>query len=261
MRLDRYLSENGYGSRKNVKILIEKGRVRVDGETRVRPETQVAPGSAVFVDGKPVEASSGFEYWLLNKPAGFVTARTDGAHRTVMELIPSKKRDLSPVGRLDLDVTGVLLVTDDGALNHRLTAPRNCVPKTYFAELSDDLPEDAAKRLSVPIQFSDFTSRPAELEALSKRSARITVYEGRFHEVKRLFHAIGCDVVRLHRERFAGLNVEGLREGEARRLTEEETDQLRRYGLPGGKKENDAGSEDPENGAASEKTENGAASD
>ena len=226
MRLDRFLSNRGAGTRSEVHALLKKRRVTVSGETVTDPGFQIKGTENVAVSGEKVDSDE-FVYILLNKPAGYITAKSDAKSPTVMSLIPSVRPDIVPVGRLDKDTEGILLFTNDGEMNHFLTSPSHSVEKIYYAELSEDLPKDAEKRLSEPIVFRDFISKPAYLQKITNKSARLTVTEGRFHEVKRLFHAIGTDVVYLRREAFAGLTAEGLSEGEYRFLTEEEILMLR----------------------------------
>ncbi|MBQ7602038.1 MAG: pseudouridine synthase, partial [Lachnospiraceae bacterium] len=169
----------------------------------------------------------------LHKPEGFLTAQTDGSAPVVMELFGTEENrkcldgikirpDVAPVGRLDKDTEGLLLLTNDGALAHRLLSPKNEVPKTYYLRTETPIPANAPQILSKPVAFSDFTSKPARLELLGEREARITVTEGKFHEVKRLMHHIGADVVYLRRESFGPLMLGDLERGQIRMLTEEE---------------------------------------
>ena len=232
MRLDKYLALSGLGSRDAVKKLIQSGRITVAGVSRPLPETKVQEGDAVFLDGKPVTYTA-FQYFLLHKPEGFLTARTDGSAPVVMELFgteENRKRldgikirpDVAPVGRLDKDTEGLILLTNDGALAHRLLSPKNEVPKTYYLRTDTPIPMEAPEILLKPVAFSDFTSKPARLELLGEREARITVTEGKFHEVKRLMHHVGADVVYLRRESFGPLMLGDLERGQIRMLTEEE---------------------------------------
>lgn len=227
MRLDKYLTDLGKGTRSAVKELIKKGRVKVEGVAKAKPETPVDENSIITLDGERLVYST-YEYYILNKPSGYVTARTDDKKKVVMELIPSTRTDLSPVGRLDEDTEGVLLITNDGELNHRLVSPRHHVKKRYFAELDADLPDNAGEILSQPIEFNDFTSHPAEYEKIDARHAYLTITEGKFHQVKRMFHHIGCEVIYLRREAFGPLTADGLTVGDVRALTEEEIAQLKR---------------------------------
>lgn len=222
MRLDRFLAERSAGSRKQVKELIAKGRVTVNGEVVCRPEYQVAEADLVAADGETISAEA-YEYWLLYKPAGYLSAAADKTKPVVTELVPSARKDLAPVGRLDLDTEGLLLVTNDGALSHRLLSPKYHVEKCYYAELDADLPPDAAARFSESMVFSDFTAKPAvSFEQVSDRKALLAITEGKYHQVKRMFGKLGCEVVYLRRERFGPLSLVGMKKGEARQLTEAE---------------------------------------
>ena len=174
----------------------------------------------------------------MHKPAGFLTARTDTSAPTVMELFEtpenretlgglSVRPDVAPAGRLDKDTEGLLLLTNDGALAHRLLSPKKEVPKTYYLRTDRPIPADAPAVLSEPVVFSDFTSKPAFLEILGEKEGRITVTEGKFHEVKRLMHHAGADVIYLRRESFGPLKLGDLEKGRIRTLTEEETAELK----------------------------------
>ena len=185
MRLDQYVSKAGGHTRTEASRLIRDGGVAVGGVIVRDPKTQVSYGADIAIEGWPAVLLE-YEYYLLHKPAGYLTARTDGTHPVVMDLVPSARADLAPVGRLDLDMEGVLLVTNDGALAHRLLSPKREVPKTYYAEVDRPFPADAAEQLGRPVVFKDFTSRPAVFERLSDTACRLTVTEGKFHEVKRL---------------------------------------------------------------------------
>ncbi len=243
MRLDRYLANNGFGSRSEVKKLISAGKIKVNGETVKDCAQNVTDGCVIEAvtaagPGRVTEARSGYEYYMLNKPAGVVTAAYDVLCGTVMDLFDrTKRKGLNPVGRLDKDTEGLLLVTDDGNLGHFLTSPRRNVPKKYYAELRGIPDESGIERLKQGIEFKEFTSRPAELEIIEADEDAgtsrviITVTEGRFHEVKRLAIAIGCEVKYLKRVNFAGLELdEGLKPGEYRPLTQTEIDRLKEYG-------------------------------
>lgn len=213
----------GYGSRRDVQALIRSGRVTLDGRP-VRDSGAETDGRQVAVDGKAVPLP-GHTHIMLYKPAGLLTAARDREAPTVMDLLPPLcvKNGCMPVGRLDKDTTGILFLTDDGTLAHRLISPKRHVDKVYRAELEVPLPPDAAERFRNGIALQDFTALPAELEVLSLLEARVTVYEGKYHQVKRMFAAVGCPVVRLYRESFGPLRLDPrLGEGEYRPLTEDE---------------------------------------
>lgn len=239
LRLDKYLADAGLGTRSEVKRHIRSGLVTVSGrvvresDRKLDPETDV-----VCFRGEPVERAAAACY-LFHKPSGCVTARTDRKEQTVMDFFPERLRGLSPVGRLDKDTEGLLLVTDDGALNHRLTSPAHHVKKTYYAVLDRPVPEDARERFAQGIGIGDEKpARPAKLTVLPDAAdhacpvagtayALLTVTEGRYHQVKRMFAAVGCKVVYLKRLTFGTLSLGDLPRGSFRRLSEEELDILR----------------------------------
>ena len=218
MRLDKCPSTLGVGSRKYVKELIASGIVSVNGMVVRSADASVTEDDEILLNGSPV-AHEDFEYYVLYKPAGYLSACSDVRRPVVMELVPSKRKDLFPVGRLDFDTEGLLLITNDGELNHRLLSPKYEVHKKYYAELDKDLPEDAKEKLSQPVAFKDFISRPAVLEIIDARRAYLTVTEGKYHEVKRLFQSIGCEVTYLRRETFGRLTLNGLKRGECRKIS------------------------------------------
>ena len=191
-----------------------------------KPETKIPENAEVFFDGHPVKRR-GQVYLILHKPAGYLTAKTDAREKTVMDLISDPVPDLAPVGRLDKDTEGLLLFTNDGDLAHRLLAPKNEVPKTYYLRTQTPIPPGAEDFLSKPVAFQDFTSKPAFLRRISETEATLTVTEGKFHEVKRLMSAAGSEVVYLKRISFGPITLGNLKKGESRELTEEEITALR----------------------------------
>ncbi len=231
MRLDKYLCDMGAGTRSQVKQKIRKGLVTLEGEKVTRPECQVNPGQTVLVEGVPFIYTE-LEYYMLNKPAGCVSARTDGQCRTVLDLIVSKKRkDLFPVGRLDKDTEGLLLITNDGKLAHRLLSPRHHVDKTYEAKIQGRVTEEHVKRFREGLDIGEERlTLPALLEILSSGEIsciRVTIQEGKYHQIKRMFHAAGCEVLYLKRLSMGSLTLdESLQPGEYRPLTEEELAEL-----------------------------------
>ncbi|WP_456414856.1 pseudouridine synthase [Oceanithermus profundus] len=215
-RLDRVLAHLGLGTRKEVGKLIRAGSVRVDGAVVRDRGYKLDPEAArIEVRGEPVRYARHF-YVLLHKPAGVITATRSERETTVLDLLPDAlwRDDLRPVGRLDRDTEGLLVLTNHGELLHRLTHPRWKVAKVYFAELASELPEDAARRFAEGVL--DFA--PAELEALGPRAARVTLYEGKHRQVRRMFAALGAPVAYLRRERFGPLELGGLEPGQARPL-------------------------------------------
>lgn len=232
MRLDKYLCDMGAGTRSQVKQKIRKGLVTVEGEPVRRPEYQVDQEQEVCVEGE-VFSYTELEYYMLNKPAGCVSARADEQCRTVLDLIPSKKRkDLFPVGRLDKDTEGLLLITNDGKLAHMLLSPRHHVDKTYFARIAGRISEEHVKAFREGLDIGEKAcTRPAVLEILDSgenSEVRVTIREGKYHQIKRMFRAIGCEVLYLKRLSMGSLVLdESLKPGEYRPLKEEELAGLR----------------------------------
>ncbi len=232
MRLDKYLSECGYGTRTEVKKLIKQGRVAVDGTSPIRPETHIDENSArVFVDGNQAEYRP-FVYLMLNKPQGYISATWDKKLPTVIDLLPEEYLhfEVAPVGRLDIDTEGLLLLTNDGDLNHRLLSPKHHVPKTYIAEVEKPIGESDIKVFESGMDLGDFVSLPAELEIISNQApftAQVTICEGKFHQVKRMFEAVGNKVLYLKRIKMKNLELDpDLELGEIRELTLEELEDL-----------------------------------
>ena len=226
-RLDKLLTASGHYSRSEAKTAIGRGRVTVDGQPVTRPEAKVSREAVVLADGKRIDTEE-FVYYMMHKPAGYVSATEDERLPAVTRLLPKElqKRGLFPVGRLDADVTGLLILTDDGGYAHRVTAPKNAVPKRYEAWLDAPLGEGSGELMARGITLRDGTAyRPALLEPDENDPchAVITVTEGKFHEVKNLFAVCGCHVVRLRRLSVGGLVLDGeLPEGKYRKLSREE---------------------------------------
>lgn len=224
MRLDKFLSAQGL-SRKQARAAIASGQVSVNGEVQGDPGFILDPISAqVLFQGRAL----GYQrhmHLMLHKPAGLLTATTDARQKTVMDLLPEelKRRALGPVGRLDKDVTGLLLLTDDGQLAHRLISPKWTVEKVYLARVEGALDTTDIQAFQAGIALSDFTARPARLEILEPDLGRLTITEGKFHQVKRMFAARGKPVLRLHRESVGGVSLDPALEcGKFRPLTAEE---------------------------------------
>lgn len=225
MRLDKYLADMSIGTRKEVKEIIKKGRVKVNDIIIKKADIKLNADDIVELDDEIIEYFE-YEYYLLNKPSGYVTAREDDYHNVVMDLIISRRKDLAPVGRLDKDTEGVLLITNDGVLNHRLLSSKYHVQKKYYVEVISPLDKNAKEIFSKPMEFSDFVANPAIYEAIGDYHAYITIEEGKYHQVKRMFAKIGSEVKYLRRETFGFLNVDDLKLGEYRALTKEEINKL-----------------------------------
>ena len=225
MRLAKYLAHAGVASRRAAEVLIDAGRVRVGGEVVFDPALDVGEGSGVKVDGRPVEPEPR-EVWALNKPPGVVsTAREPGRRRAVTELVNSERR-LYPVGRLDADSTGLILLTNDGELANRLTHPRYGVPKTYRVRLARAPSDSDLERLRKGVRLEDGMTAPAEIERGGERELVVTIREGRKRQVRRMAEAIGNEVEALTRIRIGSLELGELRGGDARRLADGEVDAL-----------------------------------
>jgi pseudouridine synthase len=229
VRLNAYLARAGVASRRRADELIREGRVRVNGEPG-ELNTVVGKRDVVEVDGKRVERQR-LAYVLLNKPAGVVTTASDPhARRTVVDLVPSEPR-IVPVGRLDIDTTGALLLTNDGDLAHRLAHPRYGVPKVYEVDVAGAPSADALARLRDGVELDDGMTAPALVRVMGRGAhwtrLELTMHEGRNRQVKRMCEAVGHPVRRLRRTRYAELDVDGLAIGEARELTAREVAALR----------------------------------
>ncbi len=225
MRLNAYLARAGVASRRASDELIKAGRVRVNGAPG-ELNTVVLASDRVEVDGRPV-AKQTLAYVLLNKPAGVVTTARDPQGRsTVVSLVAHETR-VVPVGRLDVDTTGALLLTNDGQLAHQLAHPRYGVEKVYEAEVEGRPTAAAVRRLAAGVELDDGPTAPAKVRLLGPSRLEITLHEGRNHQVKRMCEAIGHPARRLHRSRYAGLDLRGLQRGAWRELTRSEIDGLR----------------------------------
>lgn len=231
MRLDKYLSAYAGVSRKEARQLVRRGRVSVEGRVVKSETVKVNREQQITLDGKAVQGEE-YVYYMMNKPAGVISATRDERDRTVRDLMPEVQRDIFPMGRLDKDTKGLLILTDDGALAHRLLSPAYHVDKTYEVEYEGKLHETAAKDFRLGIDIGERRkTKPAQLELLSPGRARLTISEGKFHQVKRMFAAAGGRVTALRRVAMAGILLdETLAPGEYRRLSEEEVEQLRQMG-------------------------------
>ena len=231
VRLDRAVSLTGL-TRSAARKAVAAGRVRVDGVVAADPAMQVDPARVSVDGGAPVDA--GPAYIMVNKPAGVLTATEDRRLPTVLDLLPEalRRRGLGPVGRLDRDVTGLVLLTDDGQLAHRLISPKWKAEKLYRAECEGRLTDGAARAFADGIALSDFTARPARLTIVAagedRSVAEVALTEGRFHQVKRMFAAVGHPVIALARLRIGPLALDpALEPGQWRRLTAAEVDALK----------------------------------
>lgn len=224
-RLDKLLGHMAVGSRKEIKAMVKAGRIVVDGAPARDPGMQVDPALAtIAVDGVPLTYQQHF-YVLLHKPGGVITATDDPRQRTVLDVLPAelKHRDLFPVGRLDKDTEGLLLLTTDGELGHRLLSPKWHVPKRYLARVDRPLEPGDPEAFAVGIALDDgYVTLPGRLEITGPQEGIVTIHEGKYHQVKRMFEARGKRVVYLKRLSMGPLSLGALPCGEARPLSEEE---------------------------------------
>lgn len=235
VRLDKFLADAGAGTRSQVKGFLKKGLVTVNGEPARKPEQKISPETDLIVFQGTVLSYTEFYYYMLNKPSGYVSATDDNTAPTVLSLLKGAPgKDLFPVGRLDKDTEGLLLITNDGALAHRLLSPRHHVDKTYFVRADGAVTEDDCSRLEAGVDIGeDRPTLPARAALLSSgpvSEVALTIHEGKFHQVKRMFQAVGKPVLYLRRLSMGSLTLdETLPPGQYRPLREEEIAALRKF--------------------------------
>ncbi len=221
IRLDKALSSMGIGSRNDIKKMVKAKRVAIDGEVVKKADMKIDEDAEIRIDGE-VFYYQEFVYLMMNKPQGVISA-TEGLDPTVIDLIEMPPKGLFPCGRLDKDTTGLLLITNDGALAHRLLSPRHHVDKEYEVTLALPVSEEDIEKIAQGIRDKEDQFMPATYKKITEKSGRIILHEGKFHEIKRIFAALGNEVVGLKRVRMHNLVLdESLAEGEYRPLTEEE---------------------------------------
>ena len=235
MRLDKYIGQATDLSRKTIKKLVRDGLVHVDGEAALDPAMQVAADQHIEVADQSL-AQPGPRYFMLNKPPGYICATTDGQHPIVLDLLDEPNRDkLQIAGRLDIDATGLVLITDDGRWNHAVTSPRRQCRKRYYVTTAEAIPPEAVTRFArgLMLQGEKHRTGPAELEIIHTNEARLAISEGRYHQVKRMFAALGNRVEELHREAVGDIVLDAqLDEGDYRPLTETEIASVYGIGEP-----------------------------
>lgn len=226
MRVDRFLSNLPRFNRKQVRLLLVERRIKVDGQVVSDPHFEVREFSRVECDDEVLQAGKPPRYFMLHKPPGCVSATSDPRHPTVLDLIDEPdKHELHIAGRLDFNTTGLMLITNDGSWSRRLTQPQTKLPKIYYVETEQDIGPEYAQTFAQGLYFAfeDLTTQPAELVVLGPKSARLSIVEGRYHQVKRMFGHFDNKVLHLHRERMGLLVLdEALAPGEYRPLTAEE---------------------------------------
>lgn len=230
MRLDKFLSNSGFGSRKDVKQLIKKKLVTVNDKIVTKSDLNINPlTDSIKYDNELIEYKE-FHYFLLNKPKGYLSATEDNKQNTVLDLLPEYSYlNLFPVGRLDKDTTGTLLITDDGQLAHSLLSPKKHVDKIYIATLDKAIPPSIIKSFEEGIILDNELTLPAKLEIISSNVGKVTLHQGKYHQVKRMFSSFGLEVIELDRIQFSFLNVNDLPLGKYRELTKEEIEELLKY--------------------------------
>lgn len=239
VRLDKFLASAGYGSRKDIKKLVKEGTVTVNGEVTRDSSVHVAPDKDTVTVNGVIIVYREHVYLMLNKPAGYVSATHDTREQTVIDLVPEEYRhfDLFPVGRLDKDTEGLLLLTNDGHLAHELLAPKKHVSKTYFVRVEGRVTEEHIDRFARGVVLDDgYETRPAEMEIMASgdiSEVQLTIYEGKFHQIKRMFQSLDMQVIYLKRTAMGGLPLDSaLTPGQLRELSGEEHFLLRRASPP-----------------------------
>ena len=224
MRIDKYLADNSIGTRKEIKGIIKAGRICVNGVTAFDPGMHIVPGKDIIIMDERVIEYERFHYYMLNKPAGTVSSTREGASVTVVELLADENvKNLSPVGRLDKDTEGLLLLTDDGALLHDLISPSKHVEKEYLVQTEKPVSEADIKKLEEGVDIGDDSPTLPARAYEAEDGLHLIITEGRFHQVKRMLEAVDNRVIFLKRLRMGGLCLDGsLKPGEYRRLTDEE---------------------------------------
>lgn len=227
MRLDKYLANANVGSRKEVGKWIRKGMVKVNGQIEKQAKAEVSYDDEIFFQDEQINLDE-YIYLMMNKPTGVISSTEEGPTKTVIDLIDHPQRkELFPVGRLDKDTTGLLLISNDGKLAHRLLSPKNEHFKTYHVTLKNQVNDNDIEHLERGIQLKDFKTKPAQVELIDRHHLHLSISEGKFHQVKRMFQALDNEVTALKRVKFVSLVLdESLSAGEWRYLTKDEVKNL-----------------------------------
>ncbi|MBR0278054.1 MAG: rRNA pseudouridine synthase [Clostridia bacterium] len=227
-RLDKILSGNGFGTRKEVKQLIRYGHVKVDGETVKNPDIKTDPVNSVITVNNKLLTYRKFIYLMMNKPQGYVSAAEDNLYPTVTDLVPEEFKCYSvfPAGRLDVDTEGFIILTNDGKFAHNITSPKKHIPKKYFVITKREITQNDKDMFESGMNLGDFTAMPAKIEEY-ENGCLTTIYEGKFHQIKRMFEKTGNKVEYLKRVKIGGLSLDAkLKLGEVRELTKGEIEQI-----------------------------------
>ena len=229
-RIDKIISSQTNYSRKDVKKLILQKKISVNGKVAKKPEQKVnEQQDEIYIDGNKLEIKK-YIYLILNKPKGYISATEDRTAKTVLDLVPEKymRRGLFPAGRLDKDTTGMMIITDDGEFAHNILAPKKHIEKTYRVQIDIDITDEMREKFKQGIVLKDHVCCPATIVVEDKNTALITITEGKYHQIKRMFGCFGAKVVNLHRISMGGLQLpKDLREVECRELTATELLKLR----------------------------------
>lgn len=224
MRLDKFLTECGLGSRREVKNLIDSKKISVNGNFKISSKDNIDENKDIIKYEDNVLSYKEFRYYILNKKSGYVTAVEDPRDKTVMDLLPDWviKKDLAPVGRLDKDTEGLLLLTNDGQLNHKLLSPKSHVDKTYIAYTEKDFDEKDLEKLRNGVDIGGYITMPAEAKKISEKILSLTIREGKFHQVKKMVEGIDNKVIYLKRISFGKLVLGDMELGEVKEINLED---------------------------------------
>lgn len=231
MRINKFLASAGIASRRKVEEYIASGRIKVNGKVILELATDIKPSDNVLFDDKIVETGENFEYYMLNKPKGYIsTASDDRGRKTVVSLIKTNSR-IYPVGRLDYDSEGLLLLTNDGELTNKITHPKNNISKTYIVKINSKLNDDEKQKLENGVVIDGYKLHPCKIKVLKQDiefcELEIVIYEGRNREIRKMFQSIGKKVIFLKRTKIENLSLGNLKRGEYRLLTKSEVEYLK----------------------------------
>lgn len=232
LRLDKYLAERGIGTRSQVKNIIKSGQITVNDVIITDPSAKLDSEKDIIKYKGNAVNSNKYIYIMLNKPSGVISAVKDERERTVVDVLPEKykNRGIFPVGRLDKDTLGLLLLTNDGEFAHNTLSPKKHFKKTYIAQFEGRLPDNAYELFKQGIELKDFKCKQADINIISQNEAEVIISEGKYHQVKRMFKALGCNVVKLKRTAFGNIALDSaLKEGECRELNSEEMNYIKKY--------------------------------